>query len=45
MRTAKGLLWVKLCPNGRDTPLPPCLNQRTSTDQLGWSVSCQQRTL
>src|ERR1700720_172053 len=37
-------LWVKNGPDGPETPLPLCPNQRTSSDRPGWSGSCQQRT-
>ena len=34
---------VKSCPDGSETPLPLCADQRTSIDRLCWSVSCHER--
>jgi endonuclease III-like uncharacterized protein len=43
-KTTFATLSVKNGPDGRETPLPLCPNQRTSTDLPGMSQRCHKRT-
>jgi hypothetical protein len=45
LRTVHVRIGSRNCPDGSETPLPLCLDQRTSIDRLCWSVSRHDQTL